>query len=160
MNEIEIKNSAMNCLSSFIFEDADDIILAFTRTLTSIINKNNWRDIKGFVYHAIFLEPRETRLIFLNGASTHRSQDAIVAEIRMQLDKLDGNDVSSFLGYLIGKYAVIVPEELFRKAKIYWRIQYLSNHTRFNGDRTLLDEEIFESWQQFIFFTWLGLPNE
>jgi hypothetical protein len=160
MNEIEIKISAMNCLSSFIFEDADDIILAFTRTLTSIMNKDNWWNIKGVVYRVIFLEPRETRLILLHETSNHRSQDAIVAEIIMQLDKLDGNDVSYFLGYLIGMYAVIVPEGLFRKAKSYWEIQYLSNRIRFNGDRKLQDEEILQSWKQFIFFTWLGLPNE
>ena len=75
---------------------------------------------EGYVDRTIFLKSRNTRLLLLNGSTNHRSQDAIATEIRMQLEKLEENDFINFIGYLISIYAVIIPEDLFRKAKVYW----------------------------------------
>ena len=160
-------NLVDQCLKLIVHDDVDQVLFAFGKAYVWLIsNKFSSGNLQGLSDRFLnqisqaLKEPGVTRQHLdekKDMIGSYRSQDAISNEIIEKfLKEPSGDDGLEFLGKLIGKYALVVPEVLFRRAKSFLGMHQTPDKHPIEDHLPMEDDMILYCWQYYWFYSALG----
>jgi len=155
------------CLKLIVQDDVDQVLFAFGKAFVWLMRNKflpeNPQSLSNRFLDQIFQALKEqgvTRQHLVedeNMVRSYRLQDAISNElIEKYLKELSGDDGLDFLGKLIGKYALVVPEVLFRRAKSFLGMHQTPDNPPIEDHLPMEDDMILYCWQYYWFYSALG----
>ena len=155
------------CLKSIVQDDVDEVLFAFGRAHVWLMNNKfsgeNLKSLSDRFLDKISQALKEqgmNRQYFLeekNMIRSYRLHDDISNEIIEKfLKKLSGGEGLDFLGTLIGKYALVAPEVLFRRAKSFLGMHQTPDKPPIEDHLPMEDDMILYCWQYYWFYSVLG----
>ena len=155
------------CLNLIVKDDVDQVVQAFRDTYFRYINKNfpaqesNQGVLDRFlggISRALGQREYKRRIISEKEMAmlSFRPSLLIANVIQQFLTRLEKHDRINFLGELVGAYALVVPEPLFRIAQNYLGLHMTPNIPAIDDNLPMTDEMILYAWQYDWFHSWLG----
>ena len=155
------------CLNSIIRNDVDEVVHAFRETYFWYTNKN----FPSKTSYESVLNRFLNKISQTLGRDEYKRQqisDEEISRIPFRSDKdiahviqkflktKTNEDGIDFLGELVGAYALVVPEPLFRVAKNYLGLHMTPNIPAIDNNLPMTDDMILYAWQYDWFHSWLG----
>jgi hypothetical protein len=155
------------CLSLIIHDDVDQALQAFEEVYAWIAkNRFTDRNFQGIpnrfldrISQTLTKKEHKRQIITAEemDSLSFRNHKAITDVITGSfLQKLTGEESMDFLGELVGAYALVVPEPLFRAAKTFSGLHQTADIPPIDDDLPMTDEMILFGWQYHWFYTALG----
>jgi len=162
MNEL-----VSQCLKLIIKDNVDQVVWAFRNTYSWYV-KNNYptqESYKGVLEQFLnaisqTLQNKEYKRMNVSEKEmaklSFRDSSLITTVIQEFMTGLGKKDGIIFLGELIGAYALVVPEPLFRIAKTYLGLHMTPNIPAIDDSLPMTEDMILHAWQYDWFYSFLG----
>jgi hypothetical protein len=162
-----MNDSVQQCLDLIVLDNVDEVLWALSDTyfwfcrkcFSEEIYKSNkvWQRFLDQISQTLIQKEGSRRIIIDKEVQvTFRNRKAISQIIQPFLEKLSPDEGLDFLGKLTGRYALEVPEPLFRVAEAFSGLHQTPDIPAIDDNLPMTDDMILFGWQYLWFYTWLG----
>lgn len=167
MKEYSHRKKVEECLSIIIEDDVDQVLFAFGDIYVwltgNVITDEGFQGIPKRFLNQISQSLNQRGVIRrkiseIDVANRRFRAKEVIANniLNLFLKNFAGEEAIDFLGNLIGQYALVVPELLFRTAESFLGMHQTPNIQPIDDNLPMTDEMILYCWQYYWFYSALG----